>query len=104
MPQSAADSSCLNALHDEAQPLNTLAGFMCVLPPNESVVLQSLVLLFSTSFHVFFINEGFVSQPVFSVITGAQFTVDTPRWMDFFPFKRKRHIFKIHTQFVPGPF
>lgn len=53
--QCAADWSCSSALHDEAQPLSALAGFMC---------LNVLLLLCSCCCHAPLINGSATSQPV----------------------------------------
>lgn len=59
--QCAAELSCLNALRDEAQPLNALAGFMCLRMSNA----VALSCFHCCSCAVFiswlFINEGAIS-------------------------------------------
>lgn len=96
MSQSAADLSCLNAQHDEAQPLNTLAGFRCVSVPNESVGLPSLLLLFSASFYVFLSIKALSHSLCFLSLLGHSSWWKPPGgWGFFVPlFKRNLHVLK----------
>lgn len=52
--QCAADLSCLSALHDEAQPLNALPGFMCLCVLCCGIVLLLLLLVCCVYFMAFY--------------------------------------------------
>lgn len=86
----AADSSCLNALHDGAQPLNAFAGFVCVWM-SQAVALSCFYCCVCCVYFMVFYQ--WISQPVFSVITSAQFMADM-LWVVWF-FKQKLHILKL---------
>lgn len=74
--QCAADFSCLNAPRDEARIHNALSGFMC-LPMSAVWHPQAVIAAFGVVLISWlFINEGTVSQALFSIITAAQLMVD----------------------------